>query len=101
MCIRDSNKTSYGCNETVTLTAAPAADWTFTGWSGALSGTELVKTIALTKSESVTAPFANSTPYALNVEVVSNGPGVGGTVTKSPDAATYPYGCLLYTSRCV
>ena len=88
----DPNKTSYGCNETVTLTAAPAADWTFTGWSGALSGTELVKTIVLTKSESVTATFANSTPYALNVEVVSNGPGVGGTVTKSPDAASYLYG---------
>ncbi len=88
----DPNKTSYGCNETVTLTAAPATDWNFAGWSGALTGAELVKTITLTKSESVTATFTNSTPYALNVEVVSNGPGVGGTVTKNPDAPTYLYG---------
>ena len=89
---RDPDKASYGCNETVNLTAAPAPDWTFTGWSGALTGLELVKTIVLTKSENVTATFSNSTPYALNVEVVSNGPGVGGTVTKDPNLATYPYG---------
>ena len=89
---RDPDKASYACHETVTLTAEPAPDWTFTGWSGALTGAELVKTIILTKSESVTATFTNPTPYALNVEVVSNGPGVGGTVTKSPDAASYLYG---------
>ncbi len=89
---RDPNKTAYGCNETVTLTAAPAPDWNFQGWSGALSGSELVKTITLTKSQDVTATFTNSTLYAMNVNVVSNGDGVGGTVTKSPDAASYSYG---------
>ena len=89
---RDPDKASYACHETVTLTAEPAPDWTFTGWSGALTGAELVKTIILTKSESVTATFTNPTPYALNVEVVSNGPGVGGTVTKNPDTPTYLYG---------
>ena len=89
---RDPNKAAYACNETVTLTAEPAPDWTFVGWGGALSGSELVKTITLVKPESVTATFSNSTLYALNVEVVSNGPGVGGTVTKNPNAASYAYG---------
>lgn len=89
---RDPNKASYGCNETVTLTAAPAPDWSFQGWGGALSGSELVKTITLTKSESVTATFTNSTLYTMNVNVVSDGDGVGGTVTKTPDLAGYSYG---------
>ncbi len=92
---RAPDKASYGCNETVTLTAAPALDWAFQGWSGALSGSELVKTITLTKSESVTATFTNSTLYAVNVNVTSNGDGVGGTVTKNPDAAGYLYGTDL------
>ena len=89
---RDPDKVAYACNETVTLTAEPAPDWSFVGWGGALSGSELVKTITLVKPESVTATFTNSTLYALNVDVVSNGPGVGGTVTKAPDAAGYTYG---------
>ena len=89
---RDPSKDAYGCNETVTLTATPAPDWSFVGWGGALSGSELVKTIVLNKSESVTATFTNSTLYALNVNVVSNGDGVGGTVTKTPNAAGYLYG---------
>ncbi len=88
----DPDKPAYSCNETVTLTAEPAPDWTFVGWGGALTGSELVKTITLVKPETVTATFTNSTLYALNVEVVSNGPGVGGTVTKAPNAVSYAYG---------
>jgi hypothetical protein len=89
---RQPDKTAYSCNETVTLTAAPAADWSFAGWGGALTGSELVKTISLVKSENVTATFANSTAYTLNVDVVSNGDGVGGTVTRAPNTPTYLYG---------
>ena len=66
---RDPDKASYACHETVTLTAEPAPDWTFTGWSGALTGAELVKTIILTKSESVTATFTNSTPYLSLIHI--------------------------------
>ena len=90
---RSPDKVSYACNELVTLTAAPAPDWTFVGWGGALSGSELVKTIEMVKDENVTATFTNSNLYALNVDVVSNGPGVGGTVSKTPDqAAGYLFG---------
>ena len=89
---RAPDKTAYACNETVTLTAAPAPDWNFQGWSGALSGNELVKTITLTKPENVTATFTNDSLYTMNVSVVSNGDGVGGTVSKNPDAASYLYG---------
>jgi len=89
---RDPDKASYACDETVTLTATPAPDWAFQGWGGALSGNDLVKTIVMTKSESVTATFTNDTLYAINVNVVSEGDGVGGTVAKSPDANSYLYG---------
>ena len=89
---RAPDKAEYTCNETVTLTADPATDWAFGGWSGALSGTNLAETLTLTQSAVVTATFVNSTPYALNVNVVSQGPGVGGTVTKNPDQPTYLFG---------
>lgn len=89
---RDPAKAAYNCNETVTLTAAPATDWTFVGWEGAINSTNLVETITLTETANVTAKFSNDTLYAMNVNVVSNGDGVGGTVTKTPDQGGYLYG---------
>lgn len=86
------DKASYACNETVTLTAAPAPDWVFAGWSGAINSTNLVETITLTQSENVMATFTNDTPYTMNVNVVSEGEGIGGSVTRSPDQGSYLYG---------
>jgi uncharacterized repeat protein (TIGR02543 family) len=53
-------KTAYYCGETVTLTAQPAAGWTFQGWSGDLSGSTPQQTLTMTQSHTVTATFTSS-----------------------------------------
>ena len=89
---RVPDKTSYACNEQVQLTAAPATDWDFVGWSGAINSTNLVESITLTQTRDVVATFVNNKQYTLNVNVESQGNGIGGTVTKSPDQGSYSYG---------
>ena len=45
-------------NQTITLTAVPAATSTFTGWSGACSGTQLTCSVTMAAASSVQASFA-------------------------------------------
>lgn len=92
---RVPDKTSYLCNEEVQLTAVPNADWAFGGWSGAINSASPTTSIIITQSANITATFTNDTPYVMNVDVVSNGDGTGGTVTKSPDQSTYLYGDMV------
>ena len=66
----------YDYPTTVTLTAVPAVDYTFTGWSGACTGT-LPCVVAMTSARAVTATFAP--PQTLTVNVVG-----GGLVTSVP-----------------
>lgn len=54
---RQPDQPSYVCGETVTLTANPAAGWNFSGWSGALTGTEPSQDITIVGPMSVTATF--------------------------------------------
>ncbi len=70
----------------VTLTATGSPGWSYTGWSGDLSGTTNPVSISMDGEKSVTANFVQA-QYLLNVSIV--GPG---TVTKEPDKATYTYG---------
>ncbi len=63
----------------VILTAAPAANSTFTGWSGACSGTGTCS-VTIDAAKSVTANFTLQT---FNVSVAKTGAGTG-TVTSSP-----------------
>ncbi|MBP6016428.1 MAG: DUF1349 domain-containing protein [Candidatus Promineofilum sp.] len=86
------DKVNYLCNETVQVTAAPAADWVFQGWSGAVNSTDPTVFLVMTKAQDLVATFTNSTLYTMNVNVVSNGDGTGGTVSKNPNAASYLYG---------
>ena len=60
----------------VTLTAAPASDSIFSGWSGACSGTGSC-VVAMNGAETVTATFAQA--FALSVSDTGSG-----TVTSSP-----------------
>jgi uncharacterized repeat protein (TIGR02543 family) len=69
-----ANIATYG--QTVTLTAAPAANYTFTGWSGACSGTALTARVTMNGSQSCYANFATNT---LTVYV---SPASGGTITS-------------------
>ncbi len=81
---------SYSCGTQVQVTAVPfSSDWTFQGFSGALSGTTNPQTITLdasTPSVSVSAAFTQ-TSFPINVTIV--GPG---TVALSPSAASYASG---------
>jgi uncharacterized repeat protein (TIGR02543 family) len=50
-------KDSYTCGEKVTVTATPAAGWSFAGWSGDLTGTNPSAELTVTGNHTVTATF--------------------------------------------
>ena len=82
----------------VTLTATPALSSTFTGWTGACSGTDAC-VITMTQPAAVTATFTLSS-YSLTVGLAGNG---SGSVSSLPpgidcDAAcgqAYDYGTIV------
>jgi uncharacterized repeat protein (TIGR02543 family) len=57
----------------VQLTATPAAGWTFSGWSGDLSGSDNPATITMDGNKTVTATFTEVPEYSLTVNVVGTG----------------------------
>ncbi|UCF12932.1 MAG: hypothetical protein JSW06_01410, partial [Thermoplasmatales archaeon] len=77
----------YPSGTVVTLTAVPAAGWTFSHWSGDLSGSSNPETITMNGNKVVTAHFTQD-QYTLTVSVVGNG-----SVTLNPPGGTY----LSYT----
>ncbi len=77
----------------VTLTAAPGAGNTFTGWSGACSGTALTCTVTMNADTAVTATFSGvvATPtYKLVVRL--NG---SGNVTTNPTGSSFTAGTAV------
>jgi hypothetical protein len=68
---------NYPANSSVTLTASAATGTTFTGWSGACSGSGTTCTLTLDAAKSVGANFLTS--YPLTVSTSGNG-----TVISSP-----------------
>ena len=89
---RVPDKTNYLCHEAVELTAVPATDWAFQGWSGAVNSTEPTVSVVMTETQDVVATFTNDSLYTMSINVVSNGDGTGGTVSKNPDQGSYLYG---------
>ncbi len=84
-------KSAYLYGDVVTLRATPNAGWTFTGWSGAVTSTELETQLTITNDTVVNATFTQD-QYKINVKVTSIGKeGVGGTVSLNPNRATYVY----------
>lgn len=65
-------KTDYAEGTTVELTAEPADDWEFVGWSGDLNGSENPVTITMDAAKTVTATFELKT-YSLNINVEGKG----------------------------
>ena len=55
--VRSPDLSSYPSGTTVTLTATPAADYLFMGWSGDLTGTANPATITVDGNKSITATF--------------------------------------------
>ncbi|MGA3054009.1 MAG: choice-of-anchor tandem repeat GloVer-containing protein [Candidatus Korobacteraceae bacterium] len=76
---------SYLSNTQVTLNATPAAGWTFSGWSGACSGTGAC-VVTMTQALSVGATF--TVGYTLTVSTSGNG-----TVTSTDGFIICPGTC--------
>jgi serine protease len=71
---------SFYYNTLVALTATPATGSTFTGWTGACSGTSTCQ-VRMTEARSVSAEFTLNT-YRLDVSATGNG---SGTITSDTD----------------
>jgi len=79
------NQSSYPSGTSVQVTATPATNYSFTGFSGALSGTTNPQSFSVTSNSSVTANFAVNT-CTLTINVTGSG-----TVTPA-SGSTYPCG---------
>src|SRR5258705_298815 len=75
---------TYGAGTVVTLTANPATNFQFTGWSGACTGSSCILTMDAAKS--VTATFTLK-QFALTLTTVGNG-----TITANPAPVGGTYG---------
>jgi len=84
---KSPNKTSYNHGETVTLEAVPNKDYSFTNWSGDLSGGTNPATMVMNADKSVSAAFALKVKtYSLTVTAGD------GSVTKRPNKTSYKRG---------
>jgi uncharacterized repeat protein (TIGR02543 family) len=69
------NASSYTAGTVVTLTATPTSGYTFSGWSGAASGTSTITTVTVNSNLAVTASFTANN-------------GGGGNTLRIDDAAS-------------
>src|SRR5581483_11191796 len=79
---------TFNSGTAVTLTAKPATNYSFGGWSGACSGTATCS-VTMTAAETVAAKFAINS-YPLTVTAPTAGTG---TITSSPAGITCPGTC--------
>ena len=86
---KNPNQATYPYGTVVQLTAVPDTGWTFSSWSGNLSGSTNPTSITMNGNKSVTAHFTQN-QYTLTVTIDGSG-----SVTKSPDQATYTYGQVV------
>ena len=68
---RNPNATSYASGTSVTLTAAPAAGFAFTGWSGGATGTSNPLTVTMNANKSITATFTASSQQVTGFTLVN------------------------------
>lgn len=87
----DPQQDIYNYGDEVTLTAIPDPGWAFTGWTGTLTSESPTETIIITGNTDIDATFTKEA-YTVNIGIIHDGVGVGGTVTKKPDQATYEHG---------
>jgi hypothetical protein len=95
---------SYDSGTAVSLTATPAAGSTFTGWSGACSGTGACN-VTMTAARSVTATFAlqqftlTVTKGGLGLGTVGSSPaGINCGTLCSSQSASFTYGTVVTLS---
>lgn len=69
--VRSPNAVSYTVGTTITLTATPATGYSFTGWSGDLSGMKNPETITMDTDKTVTASFVMNTGSVMKLTLGS------------------------------
>jgi uncharacterized repeat protein (TIGR02543 family) len=75
---KNPNQTSYNAGDVVTITATPAAGYSFSNWSGGASGVSATTTVTMNANTTVTGNFA----------VVSTGGGASATLRIDNTATT-------------
>ncbi len=83
----------YTVDTDVTLTATPASDASFTGWTGACSGTATTCSVRMSEAQTVTATFTTLKQYRLQVVIGGFG---DGKVTSNPTGIQ----CDLWGNKC-
>lgn len=81
---------TYDAGTTVTLSATPASGWTFSGWSGDVSGTANTIQVTMNANKTVRATFTESSTarYTLSVSTSGNG-------SVSPGGGSYDAGSTV------
>ena len=83
---RSPDQETYHLGDVVTLEATAEVGYTFSNWSGDLTGSTNPDDVTITGDMIITANFSQN-EYALTIATIGSG-----TVTKDPDQGTYPYG---------
>jgi uncharacterized repeat protein (TIGR02543 family) len=86
---KNPDQPTYVYGDNVELTANADPGWTFSHWTGDLSGSNNPENIVMDGGKSVTAYFTEE-EYNLNVLVDGDG-----SVVKDPDQAVYSYGTII------
>ena len=82
--------TAIAVGATVTLQAAPALNYAFTGWSGDLQGTANPASVVMDGAKAITANFTYAPVYyTLTVSVAGGTEAEVGSVQLSPAGGTY------------
>jgi len=81
----------YRYGDVVTLTVETTPGWTFTGWSGAATGSATEITHIITGNTIITATFSQD-EYTLTV---NSNPEAGGDVEIVPEKSTYRYNDVI------
>jgi len=61
------DKAAYTCDESIQLTAVPDENWSFSQWSGAVSGSTSPITMTLAQGDAVTATFTEDAPSQMQI----------------------------------
>ena len=88
---RSPDQATYHYGDVVQLTAVPASTYSFSHWSGDLSGSSNPASVTIDGNKTINAVFVQG--YTLAINEVG-----GGTVTKYPDQATYLPGQVVEVS---
>jgi uncharacterized repeat protein (TIGR02543 family) len=81
--------TAFSCGTQLTITAVPATNFSFTGFTGALTGTTNPQTLTLNANSAVNAAFTQ-TSFPINVTIVGSG-----AVSANPSSSAYPTGTVV------